>query len=171
MVKFQPYRTALIVVGMQQRLMEEAKTSGIDVETLADRIGVYTRKLRDAGALVVAVLSENGGRLDSRIGYCPETDYLMEKPCSSAFFETDLRYILMNHKVDNALICGLKTNLDCRATAIDATSHDMVSYILSNLTAADTPEIHTIHLLEMSWYFSLPITAEEALSRFNDGSF
>lgn len=171
MVKFQPYRTALIVVNMQQRLMEEAKTSGIDVEALAERIGVYTQKLRKAGALVVEVLSENGGSLDSRVGYCPEADYLLEKPCSSAFFETDLRYVLMNHKVDNALICGLKTNLDCRATAIDATSHDMISYILSDLTAADTPEIHAIHLREMSWYFSLPITAEESLSRLNDGRF
>lgn len=90
----------------------------------------------------------------------------MEKPCSSVFFETDLRYILMNHKVDNALICGLKTNLDCRATAIDATSHDMISYILSDLTAADTSEIHAIRLRKMSWYFLLSITAEKAISRF-----
>ena len=123
------------------------------------------------GALITFAASVDGGALDARLGYCPETDYLIEKPCTSAFFETDLRYILMNHKVDHALVCGLKTNLDCRATAIDATSHDLISYILSDLTAADSEETKAFHLREMSWYFSMPITAEEAITRMNDGRF
>lgn len=171
MVKLEPHKTALIVVNMQEGLLEEAEAAGIDTEELTASIGAFVSKARGLGALVIMAASIGGGVLDSRLGYCQETDYLIEKPCSSAFFETDLRYILMNHKVDNTLVCGLKTNLDCRATAIDATSHDLVSYILSDLTAADREEDKTFHLREMSWYFSMPITAEEAAARMRDGRF
>ncbi len=171
MVKFESHKTALIAVNMQERLMEEAKAAGIDADDLAARIGTYVGKMRAAGVLIVMAVSGGGGKLDPRLGYCPETDYFIEKPCFSAFFETDLRYVLMNHKVDHALVCGLKTNLDCRATAIDATSHDLISYILSDLTAADSEEIKAFHLREMSWYFSMPITAEEAMTRLNSGRF
>ncbi len=169
MMKFQSYRTALLVVNMQTGEMDAARRLGIDTDALAEQIGTEVCRLREAGVLIVFVNSDKGGALYDRMEYCSERDYLIEKPCSSGFFGTDLRYILMNHHVDNTLTCGLRTNLDCRATAIDATSHDLVSYIVSDLTQTDCEETKQFHLREMSWYFSLPLTTAEIHARLADG--
>ena len=114
------------------------------METFADKIN----RMRELGALIVVIYTKhdpdekevnpeltrmfvNGKKvalvdgsedseLDDRIPYDPEKDILWRKYVPSAFFGTDLDRVLRERGIENVLVCGVKTNVCCRATATDA---------------------------------------------------
>lgn len=113
----------------------------------------------DPMANKVAIILQEGGLGDQ--GY--------NDGAKKGFDQMVEKYGIDGVLVEATLPCGLRTNLDCRATAIDATSHDLVSYIVSDLTQTDCEETKQFHLREMSWYFSLPLTTAEIHARLADG--
>ena len=112
-----------------------------------------------------------GAQLDERIPYDPERDILLRKYMPSAFFGTKLDEILRERGVENVLVCGVKTNVCCRATATDAYSYKFRTYMIRDMLGTNTEEINEFHLQEMTKYFAKAISSGEVLERLKTGEF
>ncbi|MBR2806875.1 MAG: cysteine hydrolase [Oscillospiraceae bacterium] len=194
-------KTAVLVVDMQKQFTEEGRrffypeTTGVMMETFADKIN----RMRELGALIVVIYTKhdpdekevnpeltrmfvNGKKvalvdgsedseLDDRIPYDPEKDILWRKYVPSAFFGTDLDRVLRERGIENVLVCGVKTNVCCRATATDAYSHKFRTYMISDMLGTNTREINEFHLAEMTKYFAKAIDSDEVIRRLESGEF
>ena len=89
----------------------------------------------------------------------------------SAFFGTDLAKILRERGVENVLVCGVKTNVCCRATATDASAYRFRTYMISDMLGTNTKEINDFHLAEMTKYFAKAISSDEVCERLKNGAF
>ncbi len=195
------YKTAVLVIDMQKDFTVPdgrfyyPETTGIMMKTFPDKID----RMRELGALIVIVYTAHasdeeeinpeltrmfkdgkkaslvegtkGAELDERIPYRKDRDILWRKYVPSAFFGTDLDKVLREQGVENVLVCGVKTNVCCRATATDAYSHRFRTYMISDMLGTNTPEINVFHLEEMTKYFARSITSEEVMERLEKGEF
>ncbi len=195
------YKTAVLVIDMQKDFTQPdgrfyyPETTGVMMKTFPDKIN----QMREAGALVVIVYTAHpkeekeinpeltrmfrdgkkaslvegtkGAQLDERIPYKEEQDLLWRKYVPSAFFGTGLDQVLREKGIENVLVCGVKTNVCCRATATDAYSHRFRTYMISDMLGTNTAQINDFHLEEMTKYFAKAITSEEVLQRFGRGEF
>lgn len=109
--------------------------------------------------------------LDDRLPIDPEQDILLNKFTYSAFWGTPLLEILEQLGVENVLVCGIKTNVCCRAAALDAVSHCFKTYMISDMTSTNNEEIKTYHLAEIDKYFAKVIDSEEVLRRLHVHEF
>lgn len=108
--------------------------------------------------------------LDDRIHVMPE-DIVMRKFSYSAFLNTPLMEILQQNGIENVLVCGIKTNVCCRQTAIDAVSHNFKTYMIRDMLSTNTQEISDYHLDEINRYFAKVIDSAEVLRRLEAGEF
>lgn len=195
------YKTAVLIIDMQKDFTEPEgrffypETTGVMMETFPDKIN----RMRDLGALIVVVYTKHpqdqeeinpeltrmfrdgkkaslvagtkGAELDERIPYQEGKDLLWQKYVPSAFFGTDLDRVLREQGVQNVLICGVKTNVCCRATATDAYSHKFRTYMISDMLGTNTARINEFHLAEMTKYFAKAITSDEVMERLKKGEF
>ena len=70
-------------------------------------------------------------------------DEVLDKTRHSAFYETDFDDRLTRLGIDTLVICGVTTNVCVEATARDGFTHDYRIVIVSDASAAVTPEMHT----------------------------
>lgn len=187
------YKTALLVIDMQNDFTKPDgrvfyQSTGEMMPRLCENINI----MRDKGVLIVVVYTVHsekrnlnpeltsmrkapmtrgtgGELLDERIPYHPETDILWEKFAASAFFKTNLDEVLRENGVENVLVCGVKTNVCCRATATDAASYGYMTYMVSDMIATNTKELSEFHLAEMTKYFAKALDSQEVLRRLDEG--
>ena len=193
-------KTAVLVIDMQKDFtVPEGRfyypeTTGVMMESFVSKLN----HLRKLGALIVIVYTAHdkdekevnpeltrmfrngkkislvegseGAQLDERIIVHPD-DILFRKSVPSAFFNTNLSQILHDKGIENVLVCGVKTNVCCRATATDASSYKFKTYMLSDMLGTNTKEINEFHLNEMTKYFAKAISSDEAIERFEKGLF
>ncbi len=113
---------------------------------------------------------EWGLELDDRLPIRPEDDVIC-KFTYSAFPGTPLVRTLQQRGIENVLVCGIKTNVCCRQTAIDSTSHGFKTYMISDMTCTNNDEIKAYHLDEINRYFAKVIDSAEVLRRLEAGEF
>lgn len=190
--QIQKHKTALLVVDLQNDFTQPWGSAFYETTMrMMQGIGTKIDQMRELGALVVIIYTTDfslaneevkgvrklciagtkGAEIDARIPYQANTDYLLQKNAFSAFFNTDLSSILLAHGVENTLVCGTKTNVCCRATAIDATSNGFKSYVIRDMVSADTQALSDYHLNEMDMYFAKALDAAEVLRRLETGAF
>lgn len=109
--------------------------------------------------------------LDDRLPIDPEKDIILNKFTYSAFWGTPLLEILEQLGVENVLVCGIKTNVCCRATALDAVSHCFKTYMIRDMTSTNNEEIKNYHLAEIDKYFAKVIDSDEVLRRLQEHIF
>ncbi len=194
-------KTAVLVIDMQKDFTRPdgkfyyPETTGVMMPTFAPKLN----RMRELGALVVIVYTAHpadekevnpeltrmfrngkkaslvqgseGAELDEEIPYDPEKDILFRKFVPSAFFGTNLADILRERGVENVLVCGVKTNVCCRATATDAASHRFRTYMISDMLGTNTRAINEFHLAEMTKYFAAAIDSDEVCRRLESGAF
>ncbi len=194
-------KTAVLVIDMQKDFTRPEgrfyypETTGVMMETFAGKLN----RLRDLGALIVLVYTAHpadekevnpeltrmfrngkkaslvegteGAELDENVPFDPEKDIKFRKFVPSAFFGTDLHQILRDRGVENVLVCGVKTNVCCRATATDASAHKFRTYMISDMLGTNTKEINEFHLAEMTKYFAKAISSDEVFRRLESGEF
>ncbi len=194
-------KTAVLVIDMQHDFTSpEGKfyypeTTGRMMPTFAEKIN----KMRDLGALIVIVYTRHpsdekevnpeltrmfkdgkkrslvdgtwGSELDERIPYHPDQDIMFRKYVPSAFFQTNLDQILRERGIENVCVCGVKTNVCCRATATDAYSYKFRTFMISDMLGTNTKEINEFHLQEMTKYFAKAISSDEVMHRLEAGIF
>ncbi|QTQ12989.1 cysteine hydrolase [Treponema parvum] len=193
-------KTAVLVIDMQKDFtipdgkFYYAETTGEMMKTFISKLN----KMRDMGALIIIVYTMHpinekevnpeltrmfkdgkkaslvegsmGSKLDDRI-VLHKQDVLFRKYAPSAFFKTNLDQILEEKGVENVLICGVKTNVCCRATATDSYSYKFKTFMISDMLSTNTKEINEFHLSEMTKYFAKAITSNEVFKRFKEGTF
>ena len=194
-------KTAVLVIDMQKDFTRPEgrfyypETTGEMMKTFPEKLN----KMRDLGALVVIVYTAHpadekevnpeltrmfrdgkkaslvegsaGAELEERIPYDPERDIMFRKFVPSAFFGTNLAEILRERGVENVLVCGVKTNVCCRATATDASAYRFRTYMISDMLGTNTKEINDFHLAEMTKYFAKAISSDEVCERLKNGVF
>lgn len=188
-------KTALLVVDMQNDFTKPGArayypTTEILMESFADKIN----RLRDAGVLIVIIYSivpaahkpnpeltritkdtrtlvegTYGAELDERIPYDARKDWKMQKFAASAFLHTDLADRLKASGIENVLVCGVKTNVCCRATTVDAASYGFRTWMISDMLATNTEELHQFHLQEMGHQYCTVASSGEILKMLDEG--
>lgn len=79
-----------------------------------------------------------------------EGDYKLVKTRFSAFFATNLHYLLQSASITSLVVVGVQTPNCIRQTVFDAVAHNYFPVIvLADATAAATPEVHAANLFDM----------------------
>lgn len=191
-------KTALLCVDLQKNLtMEGGGNYYLTAAEMMPRMTECIRLFRERGAQIIYIwtnphassgLTANGpkvnpelaGRLvphpawgqelDDRLEILPQ-DLVIRKFTYSAFWQTPLLEKLQQGGIENVLVCGIKTNVCCRQTLIDAVSHNYRTYLISDLTSTNNEKIKAFHLDEINRYFAKVIDSKETLRRFDAGEF
>ncbi len=128
-----------------------------------------SRLFRDDGVRRCLIEGTPGFDIDERIHIDRERDIVWHKSAASAFFKNDLDERLRAMGVENVLVCGVKTNVCCRATVNDSFSHGFRTFIISDMTATNTPELNAFFVEDMSKYFACAVTSDEVFRLLDAG--
>lgn len=120
-----------------------------------------SRVYRQDGIRRCLIEGTPGYEIDNRIHIDHDRDILWHKQAASAFFQNDLDQRLREMGVENVLVCGVKTNVCCRATVNDSFSHGFRTFIISDMTATNTAELNAFFVEDMAKYFASAVTAQE----------
>jgi nicotinamidase-related amidase len=163
--KFDPRRTALLNIDMQNCFVENSPVAAPRGREIVPRINKLAEVCRKRGVLVIHTLhlvrpdGSNTGVMgviipaiaaglinkgnkqaelhpDIVVG---KNDILLEKPRYGAFHGTDLDLILRNRGVDTVIVTGICTNVCCETTVREA---NIKVFFISDATATfNTPEV------------------------------
>ena len=128
-----------------------------------------SRTHRSDGTRRCLIQGTPGFEIDERIHIDRERDILWHKSAARAFFRNDLDQRLRERGVENVLVCGVKTNVCCRATVNDAYSHGFRTFIISDMTATNTPELNAFFVEDMAKYFASAVTSEQVFQMLENG--
>lgn len=191
-------KTAVICVDLQKNLTMPGGGNYYETATeMMPRVAQRINEFRDLGAQIIYIWTkphlsagltadgpgvnpelagrvvprpEEGRELDDRLTVKPE-DTVICKFTYSAFWGTPLLETLQQNGIENVLVCGIKTNVCCRQTTIDSTSHGFKTYMIRDMTCTNNEEIKAYHLDEINRYFAKVIDSEEVVRRLNAGEF
>ena len=110
-----------------------------------------------------------GAEIDERVSFDPQRDWKVQKFAASSFLHTNLAQRLQAQGIKNVLISGVKTNVCCRASVVDACSHGFRTFMVSDMLATNTPELHTFHLEELAHQYGTAVTSEEVFHMLEKG--
>lgn len=188
-------KTALLVVDMQNDFTKPGArayypTTEILMESFADKIN----RMRDQGVLIVIIYSivpaahkpnpeltritkdtrtlvegTYGAELDERIPYNADKDWKMQKFAASAFLHTDLARRLKVAGIENVLVSGVKTNVCCRATTVDSAGYGFRTYMVDDMLATNTEELHHFHLQEMGHQYCTVVSSQAVFKMLDEG--
>lgn len=157
-----PTNTALIVIDVQRAFTESSLFGIASAQSVLDNINGAVDRSRELGIPVIwvryQVRSEvglgltskrydvedlhtgEGTEIDPRLHLLP-TDEVIIKPRQSAFYGTDLEYLLRSKGVKYLCIAGVTTNVCVLAVVKDASERDFAVNLLEDCTAA-LPILH-----------------------------
>ncbi len=193
-------KTAVLVVDLQNSLTQEGGSNYYPTAAeMMPRVCTQLAKMRELGAQLVYIWTKQGassgltcrahqynpelsGRLmpvsdehwmelDERLPIDPKQDLIIRKFTYSAFWGTPLLEFLEQKGIENVLVCGIKTNVCCRQTTIDAVSHGFKTFIIRDMTSTNNEEIKAYHLAEMDKYFAKVLDSDEVIRRLEAGVF
>ncbi|MEG0913972.1 MAG: cysteine hydrolase [Oscillospiraceae bacterium] len=110
-----------------------------------------------------------GENIDPRLEVDYEKDYIIKKRRYSAFFGTDLDLVLREHKIENVVMVGTKTNCCVRATVTDAYYLDYNAVVLSDCVCTNSEVINDVHLTDIKKYLGTVLTLEEFEQKISQG--
>ena len=117
--------TALLIIDVQHALCH-GEYAGFEADRVIARINVVSRRVRDAGGLVVMIQHESPsgpfvyGTAGWRLATGLETatnDVLVRKTATDSFHNTQLHAILQERRVTQLIVCGLQSEF-CVDTTI-----------------------------------------------------
>lgn len=110
-----------------------------------------------------------GDQLMPELGYDEKKDYLIKKRRYSSFYGTDLDLVLREHKIENVVICGTKTNCCIRSTVQDAYHLNYNVIVPRECVATNSDVINEVHLTDIHKYFGRVYSMEELFKKMEDG--
>jgi nicotinamidase-related amidase len=78
--------------------------------------------------------------------YPREGEPVVDKPGKGAFYATDLHSILMNHGIENLIVCGVTTEVCVHTTVREANDRGYRCIVPSDCCASYFPEFHDVAL-------------------------
>lgn len=100
--------------------------------------------------------------IDPRLPVSGE-DRILEKTQASCFYGTDLARWLRSKQVDSVIVTGFTTSGCVRATAVDATQHDFVTYVVSDAVADRDADAHRANLYDLQAKYAEVVGSEALL--------
>lgn len=110
-----------------------------------------------------------GVEIDPMLEVDPVRDYVITKRRYSGFFGTDLDLVLREHRIENVIIVGTKTNCCIRATVTDAYNLDYLPIVISDCVATNDETVNRVHLEDIKKYLGRVITSEELFDLLEKG--
>ncbi|MGN1027842.1 MAG: cysteine hydrolase family protein [Faecousia sp.] len=188
-------KTALLVVDMQNDFTKPgARAYYATTEKLMETFPEKINRMRQKGVQIVIIYSlvpddhkpnpeltritkstrtlvegTYGAEIDERIPYDPDKDWKMQKFAASAFLYTGLAERLKEAGIENVLVSGVKTNVCCRHTTVDSASYGFRTFLVDDMLATNTQELHAFHLREMGHQYATVVTSEEVLRMLDEG--
>lgn len=184
-------RTALLVVDM---VYDFAHPDGLvyyrQNEEILPKIKNVISKCREKGVLIIfmqhshrkhkydkelTMVRKNcmegtgGDELMPELGYNEVTDYLIKKRRYSSFYGTDLDLVLREHRIENTIICGTKTNCCIRSTVQDAYLLNYNVIVPRECVATNSEIVNEVHLTDIDKYFGTVLTMEELFEKLDGG--
>jgi len=87
----------------------------------------------------------------------------------SAFYATDLEFLLQRHKIDTLILAGINTTTCVLCTAFEATNRDFRVVIASDaVDSMDGEEMHRFALRLMEASIGWPLTNQQILEAFKN---
>jgi len=99
-----------------------------------------------------------------------EDDYVMIKRRYSAFYMTDLEFVMRGLGRDAVIICGCATNVCVYASALDAMQRDMYVVALSDCCAGTSKQYHENMLKNLEWVVG-DVADSETVMEILDGKY
>ena len=152
-----PTNTALIVVDVQRAFTESSLFAIASAQSVLDNINDAVDRARELKVPVIWVRYQvredvglgltskrydvedlhtgEGTEIDPRLHFLP-TDEVIIKPRQSAFYATDLEYLLRSKGVKYVCVAGVTTNVCVLALVKDASERDFAVNLLEDCTAA-----------------------------------
>ena len=152
-----PTNTALIVIDVQRTFTESSLFGIASAQSVLDNINAAVDRARGLGIPIIWVLyrvrnqvgqgltskrygvedlhTGEGTALDPRLHFMDE-DEVIVKPRQSAFYATDLEYLLRSKGIKYLCIAGVTTNVCVLATVKDASERDFAVTLLEDCTAS-----------------------------------
>ena len=84
-------------------------------------------------------------------------------------FATDLDLVLRQHKIENVIIVGTKTNCCIRATVTDAFYLDYNGIVISDCVATNSEEVNRVHLEDIRKYLGQVMDSETLFAKLESG--
>ena len=109
-----------------------------------------------------------GEDIDPLLPVDEEKDYIIKKRRYSAFYGTDLDLVLREHKIENVVIVGTKTNCCIRATVQDAYFNDYFPIVLRECVGTNSLEVNDMDLTDIDKYFGTVMTTQEFYDRLKE---
>lgn len=185
--EFNPAKSALMVIDMQEYFLGEKSHAGLPAaKAIVPNISLMLGAYREQGFPVLftyhahkkdedpGIMGRWWGDLiwegtpDSKIVSTLEplkSETVIRKVRYSAFTGTDLEKILRNKGVESIVITGVMTHLCCESTAREAFMRDFEVYFVVDATASQYEELHLSSLRTLSDGFALPVTTDEILAK------
>ena len=110
-------KTALLIIDVQQGLCE-GKHATFESQRVIANINMVSKKVRDAGALVIFIQHESSSGLlafGSKAWQLADglhiepSDLRLRKTASDSFHQTELDALLKQHAITDLIICGMQT--------------------------------------------------------------
>jgi len=152
-----PANTALIVIDVQRTFTESSLFGIASAQSVLDNINAAVDRARGLGIPIIWVLyrvrtqvgqgltskrygvpdlhTGEGTDLDPRLHFMEE-DEVIVKPRQSAFYATDLEYLLRSKGIKYLCFAGVTTNVCVLATVKDASERDFAVTLLEDCTAS-----------------------------------
>jgi nicotinamidase-related amidase len=105
-----------------------------------------------------------GAEVVDGAGRLPD-DVVITKKRMSAFYETDLDFVLRWYGVERVVVCGTSTNFSVESTVRDAHSRDYDVVVVTDATGSRTSHLHGPALAVMGHTFGRLVTVDDLTSR------
>ena len=155
--KLSPSNTVVLMIDMQNEFVKVGACMAVPgAEELSARMNTFAETMRNKGFQIIWVRFavpkpvpygrstqklnmtdiHHGENMELFSAIKPEdSDLIVDKMRSSAFYGTNLEVILRSLKTENLIIGGVTTHMCVLSTCFDAVFRDFDIYVLSDLTA------------------------------------
>jgi nicotinamidase-related amidase len=126
--------------------------------------GIWGTRTNTPDSLQNIKVGSRRAEFDDRLKIDPVRDIIINKRMASAFHETNLRSLLIWHKVDTVIVTGGSTSGCVRATVVDSLSHSYRTVVPVECVADKHESPHFANLYDMAIKYADVIPVAEVKS-------
>ena len=110
-----------------------------------------------------------GDELMDSLEFDEVKEFKINKRRYSSFYGTDLDLILREHRVENTIIVGTKTNCCIRSTVHDAYYLNYNVFVVRDCVATNDDVVNEVHLTDIDKYYGTVLSLDETIKMINSG--
>ena len=156
------YPESASVVPNLKRLLDRARAAGRLVIHVAEQHRPNVKDFESAKLPEHCIAGEFDAQFFDDFGPGDDTEFLLAKRRTSAFFATDLDLLLREKGIDRIIIAGVKANVCVRATVQDAFSLGYRCIVPRDAVNSNRSHLADASLEDIDRYLGWVVTVDEA---------